>query len=535
MSARGVLFLLPFLLLGIWSRFAHLDRKPVWHDEAVTFLWVSGYDYNDLQRAVDQGRPVPIEDLARFRQARPQAHLRNVTEMVRTQDPHQSVLYAVGVYLWGRYIGDSVATVRALSAWAGVLAVVAVAWFAWELLRDRTAAALTLALVSVSPLHVIYAQEARVYSIWTAVVAASCAQLVIARRTGRRAAWLLYAVTVALGLYAQALFLLVVAAQWIYSVILDGPRAAQARRHLMWIALGAAPYAPVVLNLLHPGADLLKRTAWTAEAMPARIWLETVAGDFCSVFFDARMREHSPLGLLVVPIFVATAAAGYHTVRATPAALWLLPALLVVVPYLVLGVPDLLLGGGRLPVARYLLPSFVALQVVVASWLAAGLRTVRRTAFATCLAALLLCGVASVLVYARAPTCWVKSRDRYIYQLAEPLRAGPRPLVLSRNTLKLAALSFAVPAGVDVMLIDDESNTVPEDRQRLFLLGPGQLPKRLRARMELVEINALAQLWQLRPATAGTQGSADAFGSGVLTKPRLRVARVDRLAVQELD
>src|SRR5207248_4961479 len=89
-------------------------------------------------------------------------------------------------------------------------------WLCRELFGCSRTAWMAVALLAVSPFHVLYAQEAREYSLWTVAILLSSAALLRAARLQTRRTWWAYAASVALGLYSHTLFVLVAGAHGAY-------------------------------------------------------------------------------------------------------------------------------------------------------------------------------------------------------------------------------------------------------------------------------------------------------------------------------
>ena len=89
-------------------------------------------------------------------------------------------------------MGDSAWAMRSYSAICGCIAVLLVGILAGKLGGRRAGLAAAL-LAAVHPLHIYYSQEARVYALWSVLVAACLLALVHAARTLRPKWWALYA------------------------------------------------------------------------------------------------------------------------------------------------------------------------------------------------------------------------------------------------------------------------------------------------------------------------------------------------------
>jgi uncharacterized membrane protein len=124
--------LLPLvLILSALISFSLLDRKSLWFDEAFS-VWEASKTLNEIWSPAS---------------GRPEAH---------------PPLYYTGLHYWIRRAGDSEATVRVPSAAMALLNVSLLYLLGRRLLGHETGL-LAAALLSFSPLHVWYAQEARMY------------------------------------------------------------------------------------------------------------------------------------------------------------------------------------------------------------------------------------------------------------------------------------------------------------------------------------------------------------------------------------
>jgi uncharacterized membrane protein len=60
------------LVLGIFFRFANLDRKVYWFDEVFTSKWISGYTEKEVVQQVYDGRIIGVEDLQMYQRLSPE-------------------------------------------------------------------------------------------------------------------------------------------------------------------------------------------------------------------------------------------------------------------------------------------------------------------------------------------------------------------------------------------------------------------------------------------------------------------------------
>ncbi|MBD5656449.1 MAG: glycosyltransferase family 39 protein, partial [Candidatus Eremiobacteraeota bacterium] len=160
------------ILAGVFFRVYHLDRKVYWEDEVVGTVRALGYTEAHIV-AVAPG----IADAAGlqkyFHPATPAMggdRLADTVKSLAAEDPQHPPLYYVLSHVWMDRFGSSVAAIRALPVLFGLLALPVAYWLAFELFGSATIALLATALLAISPFHVLYAQEAREYSLWTLAI-----------------------------------------------------------------------------------------------------------------------------------------------------------------------------------------------------------------------------------------------------------------------------------------------------------------------------------------------------------------------------
>ena len=164
----------PLLLLGLCTaalllRFHNLDRQSIWYDEA-----------NGIRIAM---RSLP--DL--------------FTELTADASPP---LYYLVMHAWVALFGHQEFAVRAFSALAGAGAVPVVFMAGRRLFGRRTAWAAAL-LATLSPFHVYYSQEGRMYALLALASAVLLLQGFLAGRRDRRRDWCGFAVACAVAAYVH--------------------------------------------------------------------------------------------------------------------------------------------------------------------------------------------------------------------------------------------------------------------------------------------------------------------------------------------
>ncbi len=124
-------------LLALLLRVVNLNARPLWYDEAFAVLFAEkGWS------AMLHGTLTQIQGAA--------------------ADVHP-IVYYTGLNGWMQLVGQSPFAVRMLSAFIGTITVAALFTVARTLLGKRTAL-VVMSLAAVSPFHVYYSQEARMYA-----------------------------------------------------------------------------------------------------------------------------------------------------------------------------------------------------------------------------------------------------------------------------------------------------------------------------------------------------------------------------------
>ncbi len=417
--------------LGAAGRLYDLDRMVVWHDEVFTAMRVFGHDQNEVARHLFSGRPLAPGDLLAFQRPAPERGWGDTLQAL-TDHPEHSPLYYLAARAAAHVIGDPLLALRGTSALLSILLIPAVFWLGRELFPDRKIAWLAAVLVALSPLHLLYAQEAREYALWAGLAAAASAAFLRALRSGVRADWLLYGILIAVGLYAHLLSVLVIGAHLFYGLVLtrgEGDRLAVfAGRMGRTLLIAAALFMPWILVLIDGSHRVEQVTGWMARDIgPARVF-EAWGMHLVRGFADVPALGHWLLvGLLPLGWWLSSFALN------GPRLPLLFCVLLFTAFALVVLLPDLLLGGSRSLHPRYVLPGLVAVELavawaLVAAWDAPG--AVRRRSARVGLLVLLGAALYSGSLILRAETWWSKNFSAQNRAVARLMNAAQRPLIL---------------------------------------------------------------------------------------------------------
>jgi uncharacterized membrane protein len=424
--ARAVIAALcAVVALGVFFRFFHADWKIYSFDETVTSLRASGHTFAEFQTFVNDGRTHRIADLSKFQAADRARGATAVWQSLAAEDPQHPPLYFLLTRYSEELTGNSVFFRRLPAIIFGLVSLAAGWWFAYEVFQDRLVAWCFSGLLAIAPFHVVYAQQAREYTLWTLLICLSSATLLRALRTERPVLLLLYAVFVSLGLWSFTLFGLILVSHLIYVLL---PASAKAPRVRLGaaaaIALGVISFSPWIFVMVSQAGTGLADTTWSATRLSAPLFLAKWIFNASTMFFDLDY-----LSLFFLPISLGLLAIAawccWIMVRRTPLRVWTFVGLLGLIEAAAFLVPDLILHETRSLQSRYLTPLWIAIELATAFglvWLARESRGRARVGWLTATAAIFAAGVASCTVSSFAHSWWLANNDQTIPAIAATLR-----------------------------------------------------------------------------------------------------------------
>jgi 4-amino-4-deoxy-L-arabinose transferase-like glycosyltransferase len=306
--------------------------------------------------------------------------------VARTAADIQPPLYYLLLHGWIHLFGDNEWAVRSLSVLWGVLAVPLMYILALKLFHSRLAGLLAAFLLAISPLHLWYGQEARMYSLLTFLCLLSSILLLLAMRARSWAwaalLWLAYALVNVAAVYTHyfSFFALAFQAAYLVLVVWSGRF-----RHWHLLVGGLAAGLATVLAYLPWLPHLVARYGADASYLPGRLKVGEVLVDVAvafaggeSVLEGTGILMAAGYGLILAVCLVTLLAVAARAGKESPAASsWRLPPeyhpLLFLLLYLLLPVALILAVSFTSPKfnARYAMISHPALLLLLGGGLAA--------------------------------------------------------------------------------------------------------------------------------------------------------------------
>jgi uncharacterized membrane protein len=504
------------LALGLFFRFVNLDKKIYLLDEMLTSFRISGYSAKELSEDLLGGREITVQDIQKYQRINPERSLLHTIGSLAIEDPKQPPLYFILARVWAELFGDSIRAIRSLSAFISLFVIPSLYWLCRELFESRRIASLAIALMSVSLFHVLYAQEARPYSLLILTTVLSSAALLRAMRLTTGRSWAFYTLTLFAGIYAHTLFAVVLVAHGIYAAILKKVALEKFFPYLVASLAAVAAFLPWSLLMLFGLLRLQDVTGWitATEAVHLdRLNRWTVV--FSSVSIDTAGAlvlntkyglDNSWIRLIRLPVLVLIGYSLYFLYHKSSTRIWLFVFTLSGTSVIGLIFSDLTLGWQTSGHPQFLSSYYLAILLSVAYLLATQIvspKVSKRRVWQTITVILIASGVASCALRSRAATWWNKDAAYGSPQVARLINQSTHPLLIatsdSRSIINVFLLSNVLDPRVRILLIADSNELkIRDDFTDVFLLNPNE---RLRQRLERgdyrIEATHVSELWRL--------------------------------------
>jgi uncharacterized membrane protein len=454
------------IAVGIFFRFACLDRKVYWYDETFTSLELSGYSTREASADILTGRVVSAAELEKYQfptALSDKTAIDTINGLI-ANEPQLTPLYFVLARWWSKLFPESTAAIRALSAIFSVMALGLTYILSRELFSSPRIAVFSVGLAAVSPLYVLYAQEARPYALWCVTTLLSSIALLRAIRLGTRGAWALYSLSIILNLYTFLLSVCILFGHACFVAIDQRLRlTAATRRFVLCAAVGLLAFLPWPYHGQHPGiGERLTLVHYLTK------WIRSIAILFADFNFTDRTQWSLlfPYSLLILLLLALVTYSirfllRHATRRQSAFLLTMLGALYISLPLL-----DVVKGFSTGVVTRYSLPSLMMLQLMV-GYLLATVTCESTTAWVHrawqgCALGVIALGVSSCLLMTQAPVWWSKEPDNSIQAASRLIRSAPRPALIVSDTWFVRVLSLEHKLPHDVLYKLTEEPQVPQ-------------------------------------------------------------------------
>lgn len=437
-----------------------------------------------MRQQILDSQVVSIQELKRYQSLDADSSLIDTVVSLAKEEPQFPPLYFVLVRFWGQWFGNSVAVTRSVSALISLLAFPCIYWLCLELFKSPLTGWIAMALIAISPFHVLYAQEARPYSLWTVTILLSSAALLRAIRLQTKLSWVTYALTLVFGLYTYLYFALVVIGHAVYAIATEGFRWSKTT-----LSYGLALLAGVFAFGFWPLAVIINRPSlhnvsgfWYNSATRQHL-LNRWATSFTRVFIDFgsgfsdSFRELLPLVPLILSGLILVGYAIFFLCHHTVQRVWLFVLVLIGSQVVFLMLPDLILGRWRLSgETRYLIPCYLGIQLAIAYLLSTKMGSIytklwQQKFWQLATGLVLLAGIVSCTRSSQAEVWWNKGYSQDDPDVAKIVNNAKQPLVIADDSLNaLISLSYLLNQNVSFQLVAPPNiPKIPEKFSEVFL------------------------------------------------------------------
>ncbi|HAJ62384.1 MAG TPA: hypothetical protein DCP31_26655 [Cyanobacteria bacterium UBA8543] len=488
--------IIAILVLGIFFRFVNLDRKVYWCDETYTSLRIAGYTTEEVVQQVFNRKVIDVKALQKYQHPNSEKSVIDTINGLATEEPQHSPFYYVMARFWVQMFGSSVAVVRSLSALISLLTFPCIYWLCLELFGSPLTGWISIALISVSSLHILYAQEAREYSLWTVSILLASASLLRAMHKQTKLSWGIYAITLALSFYSFLFSIWMAIGHGFYVVLTEGFQLSKRVTSYLLASLVSillfAPWFIVVLN----NYKVYTSTVSIQRKLPLELLLQSWGRNLSFLFFDSQVFSAQVFSdkypsnfwhLLTFVVCITLVLVGYSIyflITKTPERIWLFILTLMVSAALPLVFIDLYLGWRLSSLSRYLIPSCLGIQLAVAYLITTKITDVyikmwQQKLWKFFAIALISVGVLSSTVSTQAETAWTKgSYDNP--QIARIVNQVKRPLLIGYSSAMcdIFSLSYLVNPNVNFLLLPIFPGSkllipnIPGNFSNVFLFDP---------------------------------------------------------------
>ncbi len=452
------------IFAGVLVRCYEINRPIVWHDETYTLIAISGHTikaslYEWKKRS--KIKPLTLSEVKQNFQAPHGTSFRSVSLALKADQSEHPPGYFQGLYVWCRLFGTETWIQRMYSVVFGVLGLAAFYWLGLELFKSRDVALLATAMLSLSPLHIMYSVELREYGagFFFFCIVSTC--FLRALRLKRLSDWAIYAGSIASGVYFSYLLVISTVGHLLYAGIQTvGKRPGSDSIKLLLysglaVSLSMVAMSPLFLGLWERWEFVRQMTSWVNKKTEfmclLNAWLFSPSFNWIfhpKFWFEGRDPSiFDPYRPALWTLFSLEIYCCYFLYKkAALQSLFLLTAFIVLAGFF--WGQDIVIGGMRSTIVRYFLPIpllaiFPVAFTIERFWTSGVLA--RRTMAAGSFAFLLAC---QITAFVNLPV----ERGKYRYpisKLAEFLEQEPNTVVMVdqnyESVLFVLALSHLRP------------------------------------------------------------------------------------------
>lgn len=455
-------FIIFIVIISIFFRFTNLDTKVYWYDEVSTSLTVAGYTEAEIIQSLNKTELFAPQAIQKYQRVNPEKTIADTVIRLIEENPHHPPFYYVLNRIWSNIFGTSIPAMRSLAACISLLAFPFIYWLCLELFKSSIVGWTAIALIAVSPLHLIYAQEARQYSLLIVLVLFSSAIFMRAVRVKTLFSWAIYATAITLGLYTQLFFGLVAIGHGLYLLLTKGLRFSKTvQSYLVTLLISFVMFIPWVIVLINQYSQAHRLTNWVRlYEITNKELVQKWVHNLSLTFFDIGQAEYSKsflflyvllIGLVIYSIFFLCRNTNKHS--------WLFILILMGITTFPFVLADLFSEGQRSITSRYFIPCYLGIQLTIAYFISNRLNTNyvkswQQKYWHLAIVILISLGVISSTIYSQADNWWNKFINKENIPVSQIVNQAKKPLLVSNTPTNIVlSLSYMLEPKVRLQVV----------------------------------------------------------------------------------
>ena len=469
------------LVLGIFFRFVNIDSKVFWHDEVHTALSISGYDISQTKAQIFTGQVIDRATIQKYQKINSD---KSIVKTITSLEPFHPPLYYILARIWAEIFGSSVTSLRVTSIIISLLVLPLAYWFCWQLFDSNLIAWLAVSFLAVSPFQVLYAQEAREYTLWLAMVLLANITFLVAIRRNNISRWIIYTLTLTASYYTSIFAIPVAVSQGVYTLIKNKFKPNQITiNHFVAGLVSMILFFPWLWIVIKYREVIDKATTWRTSkpfiwTSMVQLWGLTISTNFADISLDV---SHFSNYVFPIMFTLFLAYAIYFLVKTTEQKTWLLLVILLISPVVYVIIPDIIMGTVISSVSRYFIPWYTAIPIIFAYLISqklsqngAGQQRLWQIIFL----GIITLSIVSCAVASPSDTWWNKGfLGNRVLQAAKVINQRDKPLVVAdlnqTNFGDAIALSHRVNPQTKFQLITTpEMLAIPPGFSNIFFYNP---------------------------------------------------------------
>jgi uncharacterized membrane protein len=415
------LLLIILIVFGVLIRIINIDKKIHYFDETFTSLRISGYTTSEVLQNFSNNEIISLEDLKKYQAPSFDKNITSTINSLALEEPQHPPLYFCLARIWTSITSPDIGALRFLSALFSIGCIPLAYCLMDRLFHSPIISLTSSAIFAISPFHLIYAQEARQYSLWFFLTLLSSIVFLQAVSDCRnKVKWLIYGLTISASLYTFSFAFFSVVSHGIYLFITEQFRLT--KRFLLFLissTLGLVSFAPWIWKIYGYSSKASSdgKTGWMFDQLSLPAQIARWVGNFSRIFLDTGYNGGgtSNIWMAFIPltlILIIWSLTYLCIHRSQNSCIFILT--LAITPFLSLVLLDFCFSTRLSTTPRYMIPSFTGIQLAVSCLLGKHIQNFK--GFTGWKSWLVSATLGSVVIWGTASSLLISSQNTWWHQ-----------------------------------------------------------------------------------------------------------------------